>query len=376
MKSEIYPKAVPVQCLEVQEAGNGALCITSPSGQAEFQLNATARAIWEGCDGTRSINEVGASIAGDLSVDTAMIHDDVVGAMRSLLEAGLLSLEICPAGEGTQDEPVRTSIDWARVAQPQEDLSDIEVALSVFCSKNGDQRLKPGVLGGLDLEHTICDGTVAVVYCYPEDTVPPPSAPRNHPSLAGADEYLRRWPLGRNAVMALIHSLHPFHDPDEVMSGASVCHSSDKPADFGAILSTIDSPYHLAENIIHETAHQKLFALGIRKESCDGFVANSRKKRLKSPVVPEYSRPMTALVHEIYAYMYVTAFNLSLLQIGLDAEDESRVRGRIDKGLRLLGEGAREMKPYRRADRLGQPFFEGFDLWLDEILDRAADVVG
>ena len=339
MKSKIYPKAVPVQCLEVQEAGNGDLCVVSPTGQAEFQLNATARAIWEGCDGTRSVKEVGASIAGDLSIDAAMIHDDVVGEMRSLLDAGLLSLEICPVGQATQEETTRASIDWARVAQPQEDLSDIEVALSVFRSKNGDQRLKPGVLCGLDLEHTVCDGTVAVDYCYPEDTVPPPSAPRNHPALASADEYLRRWPLGRNAVMALIHSLHPFHDPDRVMSGVTACHSSDEPAEFGAILSTVDSPYHLAENIIHEAAHQKLFALGIRKISCDGFVANPPEERFNSPVVRKITRPMTALVHGVYAYMYVTAFNLSLLQTGLDAKDEDQVRNLFDElkppGLRV-----------------------------------------
>ena len=105
-------------------------------------------------------------------------------------------------------------------------------------------------------------------------------------------------------MKALIHTLHPVRAPDEVAdadgySWTSYCHSLDDPHEFGAVRSTIGHPFLLAENLVHEAAHLKLFALGIRKDDCDRLIENSGDELFKSPVIEYRARPMTALVHAI-----------------------------------------------------------------------------
>jgi hypothetical protein len=75
---------------------------------------------------------------------------------------------------------------------------------------------------------------------------------------------------------------------------------------FGAMWSTVDCPFMLAENFVHEMAHQKLYGIGIFKEHCTGLIANDPGEGFRSPVL-DYPRPMTAIVHAVYSYMYVIA---------------------------------------------------------------------
>jgi hypothetical protein len=230
------------------------------------------------------------------------------------------------------------------------------------------------VLEGLHFEHTLCDGEVGIRSCYPKLAARFPDAPPDHPHIARADEYLHRWPLGLALVKALVHSFHPFRHPEVSLDESarpttSFCHSSDLPEEFGAICSTINDPLCLAENLIHEAAHQKLFALGIRKTSSEGLIANVPEERFRSPVRKDEPRPMTALVHGVYAYMYVTALDLALLRDEPPGTFREVLLNRLATNLKRLLEGAGEMKAHREVDVRGACFFTGFDGWLDELIE-------
>ena len=60
-----------------------------------YSLNASARSIWDLCDGARSIRDICNALASDLQVEPELLHDDVLEAVNNLAQLGLLlSLDI------------------------------------------------------------------------------------------------------------------------------------------------------------------------------------------------------------------------------------------------------------------------------------------
>ena len=60
-----------------------------------YSLNASARSIWDLCDGSRSLATICDTIAGELEIEATMLHDDVRTTVSELLKLGLLK----PAAE-------------------------------------------------------------------------------------------------------------------------------------------------------------------------------------------------------------------------------------------------------------------------------------
>lgn len=55
-----------------------------------YSLNASARFIWDLCDGERTLSSICEEIAQDLEIEPAMLHDDVLTTVTELLKLGLL----------------------------------------------------------------------------------------------------------------------------------------------------------------------------------------------------------------------------------------------------------------------------------------------
>ena len=55
-----------------------------------YSLNASARSIWDLCDGARSIQDICSALAGDLQVEPELLQDDVLEAVNNLAQLGLL----------------------------------------------------------------------------------------------------------------------------------------------------------------------------------------------------------------------------------------------------------------------------------------------
>jgi HEXXH motif-containing protein len=143
---------------------------------------------------------------------------------------------------------------------------------------------------------------------------------------------------------------------------------------FGAMWSTVDCPFMLAENFVHEMAHQKLYGIGIFKEHCTGLIANDPGEGFRSPVL-DYPRPMTAIVHAVYSYMYVTALDLAILEQEPSGPRRDSIVLRLDVNVGRLEDGRAEMHGNLRLDAEGEQFFAGFYAWLNELIAQGRAIV-
>ena len=57
-----------------------------------YSLNASARSIWDLCDGLRSLSMICDDLAKELQVDAQLMHDDVKITVGELASLGLLSV--------------------------------------------------------------------------------------------------------------------------------------------------------------------------------------------------------------------------------------------------------------------------------------------
>lgn len=210
------------------------------------------------------------------------------------------------------------AIDWSRVPEPQADAYDTEVALELARFAGHTRR-------DVGDTPTILGGKVAVRH--PEDNYRTPPgwkpAPEGDPNLAFAADFLECWPEVRQQFGRIIHSVYPYSEPN---LGSGSCSAPAQDASgtseysgkiFGAINVTVFDPIGSSEALVHELAHQKLWALGVDFEYASRLVLNPPTERYPSPVRKE-PRPMTALVHAAYAWLYIV--NLQLKLIPFEAE--------------------------------------------------------
>ena len=69
-----------------------------PDGGAAHELNPTARAVWELCDGTTTLDELVAAITQIFSVDRDVAVADVTAVVDQLDAAGLVRWADTPRG--------------------------------------------------------------------------------------------------------------------------------------------------------------------------------------------------------------------------------------------------------------------------------------
>ncbi len=70
---------------------NGETVILDRDGQKVHRLNATASRVWEDCDGTKTPEDIAASLAAVFGMDSAVVLPDVREAIASLERLGLLA---------------------------------------------------------------------------------------------------------------------------------------------------------------------------------------------------------------------------------------------------------------------------------------------
>ena len=385
MPGAVDSRSLPARAPGVQELEReDELLLFFDVRERGFVLNRSARAVWDLCDGRRTVRDVSRVLEAQLELPRDALFGDVRDTVQGLIAARVLvsryEPESCEAG---------LPIDWRALARPSAAARDVRMALARFRARNPrssawsapDRRARPSVL--------TCDGEVALEYAYRGAIVaanPPQAklvdAPLDHPNIALAEEHLRRWPAGMQAVRFLIQSFHPVLDPalpsdETAFLASSCCHSADFEPFFGRMWSTVNCPLMLAENFVHEAAHQKLFALGILKESCHGLITNSPHDGFKSPVITNRPRPMTALVHGVYAYLYVTRLDLEVLAAEPAGPRRQRIVARLRTNVDRIEAGLAEMRPHLQVDSEGRAFFEGLYAWAEELVEegeRAARV--
>jgi prolyl 4-hydroxylase len=277
------------------------------------------------------------------------------------------------------------SIDWSRLAEPQADQYDTGVVLQLASTTTSAARRQPYRRTPVGTSPSIFDGQVAVRHVYralPEFShlaATYPDAPADHPNLAIAAEYVRRWPLAFMQCQRLLEAIHPALDPrmppesTEFYRGSS-CHSYE--CLFGTMWSTIFCPLGLAEAIVHEMAHQKLRVLGVSFESATSVVGNEQSRLYESPVIKDRLRPMTAVLHAEYSYVYVTALDIHMLEAEPDTRKQQVLRDVLRRNLARIVEGYETLQRHFTPGVHGQEFIEGLFRWIDNTIDRAKRALG
>ena len=273
-------------------------------------------------------------------------------------------------------------IDWARLAEPQADQYDTDITLQLASSTTSAARPQLYTRTPVGDAPAIFDGQVAIRHAYrswPEFELLLSQyhlldAPTDHSNIGIAAEYVRSWPLGFQQCQRLLDTIHPVLDrripleSPEVYRG-SLCHSYEHM--FGTMWATIFCPIGLAEAIVHEMAHQKLRALGVSFESATTIVGNDPSELYVSPVIKERPRPMTAVLHAEYSYVYVTTLDTRMLV----AEEDPHRRAVLDHVLRTnlarIEEGNDTIRNHFRAGPYGPEFMAGFYEWIESTISSA-----
>jgi hypothetical protein len=272
------------------------------------------------------------------------------------------------------------SPDWSRAAVPQPDQYDARLALDLASTTPSPLRDELYTRPPVGEAPSLFDGRVAVRYCYPQWLYPGfVDAPADHPHLGLAAELLSRWPLAHEQFCLLIDTVHPLlapgdphHDPDHF--GYTRSHGEEHM--FGSLMASVNSPVMLAECFLHEMAHHKLRAFGVSFEAATRLVVNAPDELYESPLRKDQPRPMTAVLHAMYALTYMTELDLRILEREAGGNRMPRLLRRLGTNLGRLEEGRPVLESSLRLDREGEAFAAPYHAWVEDIVERGRFVLG
>jgi HEXXH motif-containing protein len=273
----------------------------------------------------------------------------------------------------TEIEEILQGVDWPRMAAPQHDGYDTDITLRLAEHGSTPSRL-PYKRRPVDGDATMCDGMVAVRQA-PErglmtDRIVP--ARLNHPNLAIGAAFLARWPAAYSQFARLVDTVYPYVDPVQASMGEAALGSSSHSYEdqFGSVHATVDNALGFAQAMIHEMAHQKLRALGVAVESADRLVANDPSERFDSPIRKDQTRPMTAVLHAQYSFIYVTALDLHMLAAADGERERQSILMLLARNVPRMQAGYQEVARHIRTDEPGRLFVDAFMDWSRDVLQR------
>jgi hypothetical protein len=286
--------------------------------------------------------------------------------MNTIKLVGEDSLDMDEKLQYSKDSLDEKSIDWKRIAEPQVDQYDTLIALE-FAKILGYHR---EVIGN---DPTFFDAQVAIredpSTLYFPDCIP---VNHSHPNVKRGSDLIRLWQPVFRQFQLLIESvaiLDYTPHPTDLIVG-SICGSGTKG--FGTIVSTINHHVGFAEALVHEMAHHKLRALGIKLEEAERIILNSPDQKFHSPIRYDSLRPMMAVLHAQYSYTYVSALDIQIINASIDYNrDYSIVEGSLANNLPKLEFGLRIIHENVLLDTTGNQFIEGLTNWSEKIFRDA-----
>jgi HEXXH motif-containing protein len=257
-------------------------------------------------------------------------------------------------------------VDWRRIAEPQDDEYDTRVALEWGGARLGRPATDIG-------PPSFLDGMVRVRHIAPTCPYDPPmvNAPLNHRTIAEAGHLLDSWPAAKRQIQKLVHTLHPLWDSSVPMdtseSPLSSC-SGTREDLLGVIFATVENPITLAEALVHEMAHIKLFALEVSIERPSRLIVNDPRSLYESSVIRDRLRPMTAVVHAAYTFTHIAEFNLRLLGCH-EFDHQADCLTLLAANLPAVERGVAVIKEHAEADADGVEFLKGYYAWAARVIE-------
>ncbi len=260
-------------------------------------------------------------------------------------------------------------IDWERMAEPRADGYDTGVILRLAAA--ADPPLAPPADGQRGASAFGEGGPVArpaPPLGLTSDTIVP-AAP-DHPNLAAAARLISRWPVAFEQFKRLIDTIYAYTDPTQAAMGdwalGSSSHSHD--GQWGRVYVTVDDPLGLAQALVHETAHQKLVAMGVRARKADRLIINDPGEGYAHPHFSHPRQPMTAVFHEQYTFVHVVALNLHMLAQAATERERQRILMLLARNVTRMEGGHDEVRRHVKTDSEGGLFVAAFLEWSTRVL--------
>jgi hypothetical protein len=273
-------------------------------------------------------------------------------------------------------------LDWCRIAEPQPDGYDTDAILSLF------ERDRPMSYVHTDREAdettsvgpSLVIGTVTVQVGVKALLSPPrfQPAPGNSKVLLEGIDLLNLWPEIATQWPRILTIIQPFNDvnlqsvPPERKTRVSSSSHNDRRR-FGVIAITVDDVIGTARGVVHEMAHHKLRAIGVDNEAASRMIQNSRRDLFFSPVVGR-NRPMTALLHALYAFVHVLQLDLLLLAQPGSAERLEVLRDLVTRDAPRVVATASTIRQRAVLDDSGAAFVGALLEWTDRLLSQVKNV--
>ncbi len=274
----------------------------------------------------------------------------------------------------TQFEEILESIDWSRMAAPQNDGYDTEMTLRL--AENGRTALRPLPYRRRPLDGAVsfCDGRVAIRPAREggmlSDRIVPASL--DHPNVAKGGALLARWPEAYAQFVQLVDTVYPYTDPAQASLGEAALGSSSHSyeEEFGSVHATVDDALGFAQALIHEMSHQKLRALGVSIETAERLITNDPSQQFESPIRKDRKRPMPAVLHAQYSFIHVTALDLHMLDTAEGERERQCILMLLARNVPRMHEGYAEVSRNIKTDAAGRLFLDAFMNWSEEVMQR------
>jgi len=274
----------------------------------------------------------------------------------------------------TEFETILATVNWARMAEPQDDGYDTDITLQL--AQTGVTPLRPLPYGRrpVDGQATFCQGKVAVRPAPDHGRMSDALLPATvtHPNIAAAAGLLARWPKVSEQFTRLIDTVYLYTDPEQARYGdqalGSSSHSYEK--DFGSIHATVDNALGFAQALVHEMAHQKLRALGVSIESAQRLTTNSPSEQFESPIRKDRRRPMSAVLHAQYSFIHVTALDLEMLAKANGERERQHILMLLARNVPRMKSGFEVLAQNVKTDDVGRLFIDAFMKWSCAVLQK------
>lgn len=273
-------------------------------------------------------------------------------------------------------------IDWGRVAQPQADGYDTEVAKRLGKERYGWIKRWPAagvrtwLHGGVELMVPPWDKEVLIGNPVVE-----------HPNLEVAERILREaWPTLWSQCRELIQVLHLTLADD---MGTSELGTGCKCGPMGDRVSfefqvTVNFGVGLLEAVVHELAHNKMKTHGISLYHWERLLTNpiptdeaiesgEGKYLYVSCIRKDKLRPLGACVSAYYSYLHVSDLLLQLVDAGVIGGYAIQQWLEVQRG--RITEGRAQVAQVVEPDVEGVRYFEAMQDWADRLIAQLDAVI-
>jgi HEXXH motif-containing protein len=139
---------------------------------------------------------------------------------------------------------------------------------------------------------------------------------------------------------------------------------------FGTMYATVYDPMGLAQAFVHEMAHHKLRALGISTEGTSGLIVNPPDELYASPIRKDKLRPMSAVFHAEYSFIYVTALDIRMIELETADDKKANLLKLLARNVIRMEEGFDTIWKNIKVDHDGRKFVDSFLRWAEQIIYR------